>query len=186
MRETTARSIRYRLPVTKDGSEAWKLVRDSGGLDLNSEYSYLMLCDLFRDTCRIAECEGKLVGFVSAFRKPGDSRTLFVWQIAVDPGLRGYGIGKKLLLELLGDNAHAEIRFLEATIGPRNIPSRRLFLGLSQSLGAECSIASQYGSELFAGPESHEDELLFRIGPIGREGTITVTDQPQRMEGIGQ
>jgi L-2,4-diaminobutyric acid acetyltransferase len=85
---------------------------------------------------------------------------------------------------LLNGDGSADIRFLEATIGPDNIPSRSLFLGLSQSLGAECSMSSRYGSELFPGPESHDDELLFRIGPIGRARTLT--DQPLRMEEMGQ
>lgn len=162
-------SIRYRQPVKKDGSEVWRLVRDSGGLDLNSVYSYLMLCDFFRDTCRVAESEGQIVGFASAFRKPDDPQTLFVWQIAVDPGLRGRGVGRSMLKELIDSDKNADIRFIEATIGPNNIASRSLFLGLAQSVGAECSMANHYAAELFPGPEAHDDELLFRIGPIGRE-----------------
>lgn len=162
-------SIRYRQPEMKDGSEVWRLVRDSGGLDLNSAYSYLMLCDLFRDTCRVAESEGQIVGFASAFRKPDDAQTLFVWQIAVDPGLRGRGVGRSMLKELIDGEKNADIRYVEATIGPNNIPSRSLFLGLAQSFGAECSMATQYCAELFPGPDPHDDELLFRIGPIGRE-----------------
>ncbi|WP_108992911.1 diaminobutyrate acetyltransferase [Paenibacillus agaridevorans] len=170
-------AILYRRPEPKDGSEVWRLVRDSGGLDLNSAYSYLMLCDMFRDTCCIAQSEDRIVGFVSAFRKPADEQTLFVWQIAVDGGLRGRGVGRQLLRELTDRKENAGIRYLEATIGPNNIPSRSLFLGMAQSLNAECTMASKYESGLFPNPEGHDDELLFRIGPFDRVGLLNIKSQ---------
>jgi len=177
-------AIRFRKPEVKDGSEVWNLVRDSGGLDLNSAYSYLMLCDLFRDTCSVAESEGRIVGFTSAFRKPEDGETLFVWQIAVDRSMRGRGVGRALIREVLERASNSEVTFLEATIGPNNIPSRRLFLGIAESLGADCSISQKYASDQFPGPEQHDDELLYRIGPLAIDRSAA--DRPQRMEEINK
>ncbi|MCR2802810.1 diaminobutyrate acetyltransferase [Paenibacillus soyae] len=153
-----------RKPDASDGQSVWKLVKRSGGLDVNSAYSYIMLCDMFRDTCCVVKEDERTLGFVSAFRKPSEPQTLFVWQIAVDPILRGNGIGSKLLNELLSREENQDIRYVEATVGPDNIASRQLFIRLAKTLGAECGISEQYGTDLF--PESHEAELLLRIGPI--------------------
>lgn len=159
-----ASKLSFRIPETKDGNDIWQLVKKVGSLDVNSAYSYMMLCDMFGDTCCVAEQTGGLGGFVSAFRKPREPETLFIWQIAVEPALRGKGIGGKLLRELLRRKENRDIQFVEATIGPDNIASRQLFLRLAKELKGECTLSKYYSSEWFA--EEHDDELLLRIGPI--------------------
>lgn len=54
---------RFRVPGAEDGAKVWELIRQAGSLDLNSPYSYLMLCDYFRDTCVVAEDNFGIVGF---------------------------------------------------------------------------------------------------------------------------
>ncbi|WP_207892541.1 diaminobutyrate acetyltransferase [Paenibacillus pinisoli] len=157
-------AIVYRRPVASDGGHIWKLIKRAGGLDVNSVYCYLMLSDMFSETCSIAEREGRLCGFLSAFRKPAQPDTLFVWQIAVDPVLRGNGIGGKLLKDVLSRDNNADIQVLEATISPGNMASRRWFMAAARELESECSISELYDASMF--PESHEAELLFRIGPF--------------------
>lgn len=156
--------LAFRKPEASDGQAVWKLVKRAGGLDVNSAYSYILLSDMFRDTCCVVMQDERTLGFVSAFRKPTGQRTLFVWQIAVDPTLRGNGIGSKLLKELLLREENHDIRYVEATIGPDNLASRQLFIRLANTFGAECNISEQYAASLF--PESHNDELLYRIGPL--------------------
>lgn len=175
--------LSFRKPDMKDGGAVWELVRDSGKLDLNSAYSYLMLCDMFRDTCCVALHEGQTAGFVSAFRKPGDSETLFIWQIGVAAELRGRGVGNRLLKELLTREENADIRYLEATISPGNEASRQLFLRLAHELGGTCLISAYYGADLFPGTTKHDEEQLFRIGPIKLDWNM---DQLKRMEEIGK
>ncbi|MEK3881258.1 diaminobutyrate acetyltransferase [Paenibacillus sp. PL2-23] len=159
-------TLDYQKPEAADGHAVWKLVKRSGGLDVNTSYAYILLCDQFRDTCCVGKQEERTLGFVSAFRKPSEPNTLFVWQIAVDPILRGNGIASKLLAEVLRRDDNADIQYVEATIGPDNIASRQLFLRLAKTFGAECAISELYGEELF--PEAHDAELLFRIGPLRR------------------
>ncbi|MCU6708133.1 diaminobutyrate acetyltransferase [Paenibacillus sp. J5C_2022] len=156
----------YRKPSVEEGAKAWELVKDSGVLDLNSAYSYLMLFDLFRDTCCVAVEGGELVGFVSAFRKPSEPAALFVWQIGVSAKMRGRGVGKELLKQLLQREAYADIQYVEATISPGNVPSSKLFRSMAGELGAECDIRDYYASELFPGDGHHDDERLYRIGPF--------------------
>jgi L-2,4-diaminobutyric acid acetyltransferase len=156
--------IRLRRPEAEDGTDVWRLVKRAGNLDVNSVYSYLMLCEMFRDTCCVAVQDDRLCGFVSGFRKPADPDTLFIWQIAVDPLLHGNGIGGNLLRELLTREENHGIRYVEATISPNNLASRQLFIRTAEKLGTGCAISEHYNASMF--PETHDAELLFRIGPI--------------------
>lgn len=157
-----------RAPFPEDGQRIWKLVRDAGTLDLNSAYCYILLSDLFRDTCVVAEINGEVAGALTAFRKPAEPDTLFVWQVAVGKAYRGKGLAKAMFKHLTAREACRGVRYVEATIGPGNAASRALFIGMANEWEAPCRIAEQYGSGLFPDSEKHEDELQFRIGPIER------------------
>lgn len=166
MRRLDALKVHYRKPEARDGKDMWALAKDSGSLDLNSAYSYLMLCEMFKDTCCIAEIEGDAVAFVSGFHKPSERETLFIWQIAVSKQMRGNGIATTLLKRLLARNENRGIRFIEATVGPDNLASRQMFLRLADELKATSKMSEQFSSDLFPDQESHAAELLIRIGPI--------------------
>lgn len=88
-------SVCFRAPSKEDGAKVWELIKNTGTLDLNSAYSYLMLSEFLSDTCVIAEENKQIVGFVSAFRPPSDCDVIFVWQVAVHGSQRRNGIGKK-------------------------------------------------------------------------------------------
>ncbi|SMO63309.1 diaminobutyrate acetyltransferase [Melghirimyces algeriensis] len=156
----------FRKPEDEDGSEVWKLIKRAGVLDLNSPYSYLMLCKFFSETCVIAQDKnGKVVGFVSAFRPQTTEDTIFVWQVAVDTSQRGKGLGKALLRSLLSRDSCADVRYLEATVSPSNIPSQSLFKGLAKDLETQCDISECFSENMF--PEhGHESEWTYRIGPF--------------------
>ncbi|MDK2820837.1 MAG: L-2,4-diaminobutyric acid acetyltransferase [Clostridia bacterium] len=124
-----------------------------------------MLCKYFPDTCVVAETEGKIVGFVSAFCPPDKPDVIFVWQVAVDESQRGKGLGTALLKELLRRTACAKVHYLETTITPSNIPSRSLFTGLARDLDVNCDVSECFSEDLFPG-EKHEAELMYRIGPF--------------------
>jgi L-2,4-diaminobutyric acid acetyltransferase len=158
-------NIQLRRPNVEDGRKIWKLVRDTGVLDLNSAYSYLLLCKYFSETCVVATSGNQMAGFVSSFRPPSSPDTIFVWQIAVHDSHRGKGLGIALLKELLAREACKDVRFLETTISPSNTPSQSLFRGLARDLGTGCVVSECFQEDLFPGG-THEKEKLFRIGPI--------------------
>ena len=159
--------VTFNKPAARDGQKVWKLVKDSGVLDVNSAYSYIMLCDYFADTCLVARADnGELAGFVTAYIPTKRKDTLFVWQIAVSRSYRGYGLGLNMLLEVLEREACREVRYLEATISPSNQASRALFRRLSDQLATKIRVSEGYTAELFPTEGSHEDEELFRIGPF--------------------
>ncbi|MBN2910314.1 diaminobutyrate acetyltransferase [Polycladomyces sp. WAk] len=157
--------VALRQPQVADGIGIWSLVRDTGVLDVNSPYSYLMLCKFFSDTCVVAEQEGQIVGFLSAFRPPADQQTLFVWQVAVAESQRGNGLGKALLKALIRRDACKNVRYLEATVSPSNLASQALFRGLARDFATCCEVSECFPAHLFPGG-THESEMTFRIGPF--------------------
>jgi len=155
-----------RHPRTTEGTAVWTFIREVGNLDLNSAYCYMMLCDYFKDTCLIAEQGGELIGFVSAFRPPGKPDTLFIWQVAVAASERGKGLSRTMIDELVTLSNTDGNLFIEATISPSNLASHGLFSSLAKRYHAELVITDGYSAQWFPAESSHEDELLYQVGPI--------------------
>ena len=155
----------FRKTEARDGPRAWQLVKDTGVLDVNSAYAYIVLCDYFSDTCAIAEEAGQAVGFVSAFRDPRDPSVLFIWQVAVDASRRGQGLASRMIRHVLQREACRGVRTLELTISPSNRASQGLFRKLASELGCEVQVSRGYAAGLFPGG-AHEDEDVYRIGPV--------------------
>lgn len=151
--------------MLQDGRKIFQLAESTGTLDVNSCYHYLLLCQKFSDTCVIAAQDIDLIGFLSAFRDPNHSGTLFIWQIAVSQSQRNQGIAKSMLNHLLQRDFDPEIKFIETTITPSNTASQALFRSLAKELQSEIKEQSFFEKKLFS-ENSHEPENLFRIGPI--------------------
>jgi L-2,4-diaminobutyric acid acetyltransferase len=163
--------IRLRHPTADDGAAIWTLARDSGKLDLNSPYAYLMMGHFFPKTCVIAERGDEPVGSVIGFAPPARPNALFVWQVAVSEVARGQGLASRMIEHLLWTAPlDGAARFLEATVTPSNEPSARLFQGIARRHGAPCEIAPLFEEEAFPCPKAanatFEEEHLFRIGPL--------------------
>lgn len=160
-------TLALRVPVKADGHAIHGLVADCPPLDLNSMYTYLLLCEHFTDTCVVAQYDGKPEGFVSAYIPPAKPDVLFVWQVAVHARNRGRGLGRQMLDSLL-NRAHLKgIRYIETTVAPDNPASRRMFDGLARSLNTSIQETALFGRDLF-GIQAHQDEPLLRIGPLSK------------------
>ncbi len=134
-------------------------------LDPNSLYCNLLQCTHFAATSALAETDGDVVGFVSGYRPPVHSHSLFVWQVAVAASVRGQGLGKRLMLDILGRPENLDIRYLRTTITSGNHASWRMFESLARSLGAGGERRTLFEAERhFAG--RHESEIEFVIGPF--------------------
>ena len=129
--------ISFRMPNADDGAAIWNLVRDCKPLDENSMYCNLIQCDHFRDTCVLAERDGEVVGWISAYLLPDDSETLFVWQVAVSPKARGTGLGVRMLEHLLARDVCADVAQLKTTITSDNKASWGLFRKLARRQGGD-------------------------------------------------
>lgn len=156
----------FRTPRVADGAAIHGLIAACPPLDVNTIYAYLLLCEHFAQTCVVAESPGGVIdGFVSAYVPPGQSRRLFVWQVAVHERARGQRLARRMLHALLRRPALADIRHLETTVGPDNHASRRTFTSLAADLGAHVAEQPFFGKQLFGGAE-HDDEMLIRVGPF--------------------
>ncbi len=162
--------LRLRRPTVSDGAAIWALVRESGVLEPNTCYAYLLLCTHFAETCLVAERGGRLLGFVLGYRPPTRPEAVFVWQVGVRADCRGEGLGKRLLGRLVELPGCADATFLEATVAPSNEASNRLFLGFARELGVPCELERGFESADF-GPLEHEAEPLYRIGPLRSKAT---------------
>ena len=151
-------------PSTQDGGAIWRIARDSGKLDLNSSYAYLMWCHDFADTSLVARVGDQVVGFVIGYRRPAAPDTVVVWQIAVDRSQRGRGTAGALLDALVNRLADDGVRYMETTITPDNAPSNALFGSLAQRWDTAMDQHGTFDAGDF--PDEHESEVRFRIGPF--------------------
>lgn len=161
--------IKIRRPRLEygDGGAMWKLARESGVLEENAEYTYHMFTHYFGEASVVVEIDGQVVGFIAGFRPPDHPDTAFVWQIAVDEVARGQGLAR-LMIHGVVQRLAPEVRYVEATVSPSNEPSQRTFRRVAHDLDAPWSEEILFPGDRFHGP-SHEDEVLFRIGPIEPE-----------------
>jgi len=156
-------TITLRSPIAEDGMAIWQLAKESGALDLNSPYAYMLLGEHFADTCVVAEHQGAIVGFVSAYIPPRTNKVLFIWQVGVAKEMRNQRLAFWMLMKLLQREPCQNISMIETTITPSNLPSRGLFNTLAQTLESEISEEeNHFQGEWFPGGK-HEPESLIRI-----------------------
>ncbi|GGV81349.1 L-2,4-diaminobutyric acid acetyltransferase [Streptomyces thermoviolaceus subsp. apingens] len=156
-------------PAVADGAALWRLAKDSGTLDVNSSYSYLLWCRDFAATSVVArDAAGEVVGFVTGYVRPDRPRTLLVWQVAVAASHRGRGLASRMLDALAARVAGERgLTTLETTITPGNTASERLFASFAARHGAGLEREVLFAAEQFPdGP--HDPEVLHRIGPLTR------------------
>ncbi|BCL31530.1 diaminobutyrate acetyltransferase [Streptomyces aurantiacus] len=159
--------LRIDRPQVVDGAALWRIAKDSGTLDLNSSYSYLLWCRDFAGTSAVARtADGEPVGFVTGYLRPERPQALLVWQVAVDAAQRGRGLAAALLDGLtLRVAGQSELTSVETTITPGNTASERLFTSYAARHGATVEREVLFDTGHFPdGP--HDPEVLYRIGPL--------------------
>lgn len=156
--------IKYRDPKKDDAKYIFKLIKDSGRLDVNSEYLYLLQSTHFKDTCCVATDHGKIVGFASGYLIPNDCHTLFIWQIVVDEKYRGHSIAQNMISEIMSRKRTNPIFNIYATVSSDNTASNRVFEKIAKEL--DVSITKETLFKISDFEHAHEAEILYKIGPI--------------------
>lgn len=165
----SAGRVEIDTPAVSDGPALYRITRDSGVLDVNSSYVYLLWCRDFANTSLVARADGAVVGFVTGYIRPDAPDTIVVWQVAVDASQRGGGVAGALLGELLRRALPRGVRYLETTITADNTASIKLFSALARRHDAKLAVSELFTPELF--PDAHEGEDLYRIGPFAPADT---------------
>lgn len=153
-----------RIPHIQDAQAIYRLIQSSPPLDLNSEYCYLLLCTHFAHTSVIAELDGKLAGFISAYLLPSDTSVLFIWQVVVNQQFRGHGISQFMFENILLRENIRPVTSIQTTVSPSNSSSYRMFEKLAAHLNAPLTKEPFITQKLFQ--NSHEEEPLLKIEPI--------------------
>lgn len=154
--------IDLRPPRMADGADLWRLTRDTGVLDLNSSYQYLLWCRDFAETSVVGVSEdGRLMGFITGFLRPDEPTTLMVWQVAVDSAARGQGLASRMLDYLVETTG---VEHLETTVTDDNAASKAMFASLAQRHEANHDVTPLFTPEMY--PDGHDTEYLHRIGPL--------------------
>ncbi len=141
------------------------LIASCPPLDTNSAYCNLLQCTDFAATCVVAEREGHIRGWISAYRPPSAPDRLFVWQVAVHPDARGTGLGGRMLDALIERPAAIGAQWLTTTVTADNRASWALFEGFARRRGLDLSKAERFTRDAhFAG--GHATEWQASIGPL--------------------
>lgn len=152
----------FRVPNINDGNDIFELIANCPPLDVNSSYCNFLQSFHFRQTCVLAEYNGKLAGFISGYLKPDNHAELFVWQVAVAPEHRGKGLAFQMLKELLMRDNLQHIEAVETTITKDNQGSWNLFKKLDRTLGKQGSVTTFLDeTKHFQG--QHDTEYLYHI-----------------------
>lgn len=195
-KQTHATDVCLRHPGVQDGPAIDQMVRDSGVLDRNSRYVYLLWSQYFSQQSLIAENSSGLLGFVTGFLVPDRPEVLFIWQVAVSPAARGQGLAGRMLDRLIQQHVQRGGSWLEAHVGPSNRASEKLFRSTARRWTATLDVQDGYLASDFlpfptqqvpqkessqagqrqvarqpvdfgeADGGGHEPERLFRVGPL--------------------
>lgn len=157
-------NLKIRKPNANDGVAIHQLIENCPPLDLNSTYLYLLQSTHFAETCVVAEVNGKVAAFLSGYIKPDSPTTFFLWQVAVGDVLRGKGMAKQLMNEVLKRPTCNKIEFLETTITPDNQASWALFRSFAKERNAQLVDTVLFTSQQLG--NDHEPEVLVKIGPF--------------------
>ena len=158
-------SFLFRHPRVEDGDAIWKLIKHSPPLDLNSRYNYLILCKHFRETCVIGENDKGIVSFLSAYKPPGRSDVLFIWQVVVARHQQEKGVASAMIKYLLSEEYLKDVTYLETSVTPPNRKSLALFKSIAGYLNTTIEKQEFLKGEDF-GANEHPPEILLRIGPF--------------------
>lgn len=167
-------SITIRQPRSEDGPRVWRLIAETDSLDDNSIYCNLLQCTHFAGTCALAEIDGEIVGWVSAYIPPEQPDTCFVWQVCVASAARGQGLARRLVEAVLARPACKNVTALQSTITDANAASWALFGSVAKGLGADLERAPHFTREdHLAGRQ--DTEFLVTIGPFARAALVART-----------
>lgn len=154
-----------RAPQPEDGPAVTALIESCPPLDANSAYCNLLQCSHFADSCVLAELEGRVIGWISAYRPPSAPDEIFVWQVAVHPSARGMGLGGRMLDALLARQSARGATYLTTTVTEANAASWAMFTRFAKKRGLGLTKTQFFERDAhFAG--HHETEWQAKIGPL--------------------
>ena len=146
-----------------------RLVADTGVLDLNSTYTYLLMATDFAATSIVADRDGDLCGLVTGYHPPTRPEVLFVWQVAVAVAAREPAWPARCSTHwcAASDTAGTAVPLPSKPLWRRAIRgSRALFGAFARRRGVPMFEEPCFSAEHLDVHQNHGDEPLLRIRPI--------------------
>jgi L-2,4-diaminobutyric acid acetyltransferase len=160
------KDFNFRVPVTEDAQLIYALAQPfKPYIGNNPLYNNLLVTAHFRQSSVVVEDKKtkEIVGFISGYIVPDrDEKTLFFWEIGVKEGFHGNNLYLRMAHHLIN---RITPQFIEATVNPSNRSSVRRLSIISKDIRSEISSSVLFEKKCF-GTTNHEEELLYRIGPI--------------------
>lgn len=116
-----------RQPEPEDSARIDALAGGFTSHGMSSLQGSLMSHDGFRETSVLAEQDGALIGFVSAYRLPNDPQTLFVWRVDVSETARDTGLASLMMGHLMRVQACDGVTRVQTAIKPSDESAWTLF-----------------------------------------------------------
>lgn len=151
-----------RPPELEDSARIAALPGGFTSHGISSLRESLMSHDGFRDTSVLAEQDGVLTGFVSAYRLPNDPQTLFVWHVDVAEEARGAGLASLMMGHLMRFPACEGVTRIQTAIRPTDESAWTLFRRFA-CWQRSCMEVQPFITQALTSLTRHDAELMVTI-----------------------
>lgn len=158
-------AITLRPARERDAAAVTALAASCPPLDGYQLHQYSIFLRHFGDWCWVSDRDNEgethaLAGYVVAMPTTTSPDTVFLWEIAVDPALRGESLAQQLVAQVETRARERGFARVELTVDPTNAPSLRLFERLayrnvSRREGAVLEVAGQPAARDYYGQGRH-------------------------------
>jgi L-2,4-diaminobutyric acid acetyltransferase len=125
----------------------------------------------------VAERDGALTGWISAYRPPRAPNQFFVWQVAVHPSARGVGLGGRMLDTLVTRPGAVGVTTLLTTITQANTASWAMFDAFARRRGTRAVRQPLFDKNAhFAGAHDTEHLVSIPLSGAAASGTSITKD----------
>jgi L-2,4-diaminobutyric acid acetyltransferase len=160
---TTVNLVEYRKATFDDAKKIHEIVKKTPGIDDNSLYYYSLWLKEFDQSNVVAVHNKRIVAFLTAFRKPKDNSTLFLWQLAAVPRHGIPDLGVNLSYYLIDDEIKKNLSSIEATIDLNNKSILYVMKKLEKRYNGNMHMEEYLSEEYLSGNENHHTETLLKI-----------------------
>ncbi|GEM_PF-3598627 len=157
-------AVEYRKASVEDAKEIHTIVKNTPGIDDNSLYYYSLWLKEFDQSNVVATQNNKIIAFLTAFRKPKDPETLFLWQLAAIPRHGVPDLGVRLAYHLIDYEIDNNLSGVEATIDLNNKSILYVMKKIEKKYNGKMLMEEYLSEDFLSGnDEHHHSETLLKI-----------------------
>lgn len=151
-----------RRPTARDESRLSRIERDVARSGAGAGIGGMACTGALRDTSVLAEVDGEIAGFVSAYLLPYDAETLFVWRVEAPGADRIPGLGSLMIGHLMRQDICRHVTRVQTVLTQDDAPGWALFRRFSRWQGTTMRI-QPFITQALEPMKRHEAESLITI-----------------------